>query len=116
MGDREADKGTGFRLDTDQGSGVVAAAAQGGNLKDSDLAVGAFRMINAGMRGRRWVEKIAGSKPDPPEEEAPRSALFRRGDGGVLVVWGKLVQRGKRQTSFTTEKKKTGNLRTDTLG
>ena len=49
----------------------MAAAAQGDNLKDSDLAVGAFRMINAGMWGRSRVEKTACSKPDPREEEAP---------------------------------------------
>lgn len=51
----------------------MAAAAQGDNLKDSDLAVGAFRMINAGMWGRSRVEKTACSKPDPREEEAPEA-------------------------------------------
>ena len=42
-------------------------------MKDSDLAVGAFRMINAGMWGRSRVEKTACSKPDPREEEAPEA-------------------------------------------
>lgn len=52
---------------------MVAAAAQGGNLKDSDLAVGAFRMINAGMWGRSRVEETACRKPDPGRRKHPEA-------------------------------------------
>lgn len=38
---------------------MVAAAAQGGSLKDGDRAVGAFRMTNAGV----WEEAGWGKQP-----------------------------------------------------
>lgn len=53
MADREASKGDrSFRPDTDHGRRGAAAVAREGNLEDSDHAVEAFRILNAGTWGR----------------------------------------------------------------
>lgn len=60
MADRETSKGDrSFRPDTDHGRRGVAAVAWEGNLEDSDHAVEAFRILNAGKWGRAWWRQQA---------------------------------------------------------
>lgn len=90
---------------------MVAAAAQEGNLEDSDLAVAAFRMTDAGMGRRGWVERTGCSKPAPREEQVPETHVQQRrwrGAGGLEQAG---MQRGKANLF-----RKTGNLRGNPLG
>lgn len=92
----------------------MAAAAREGNLEDRDRAVGAFRMLNAEMRGR------AGQR-----EQTSVSLKHWRGRyvNGKERRWRgagrleQLVQKGKgKDKPLSLKKRKNGNLRGDPLG